>query len=289
MKNSIKYLIVYINLDHALHRRKFMEKEFKNARVNEFLRFSAIDAEKEGALDQSRFVHGTGDRWELHKNAIACFESHRAVWQMAVDQGLDAVVIFEDDVLVSADISKIISKFVKLSNQFDVIKLDIGGQKTKCAKLIKIAGLPVRKLIERINSAGGYILSNSGAKKLIQRSKTYGDTLDDFLFSPLNDWRMYQLFPATATQGVYVENFNNKLKHPINYEITNSEREKSPKNNHKNLSKGPMWFRIRKELKRIQNKLLWNIKGKKKLLRQGGYHGLTPISRNLMNRLKKNE
>ena len=289
MKNSIKYLIVYINLDHALHRRKFMEKEFKNARVNEFLRFSAIDAEKEGALDQSRFVHGTGDRWELHKNAIACFESHRAVWQIAVDQGLDAVVIFEDDVLVSADIGKIISKLVKFSNKFDVVKLDIGGQKTKCAKLIKIADLPVRKLIQRINSAGGYILSNSGAKKLLQRSKTYSDTLDDFLFTPLNDWKMYQLFPAAATQGVYVENFSNKLKHLIDNEITNSEREKSPKNNHKNLSKGPMWFRIRKELKRIQNKLLWNIKGKKKLLRQGGYHGLTPISRNLMNRLKKNE
>ena len=177
MKVFDKSAIVFINLDRVPERRKFMENEFKIAGISNAIRFSAIDGKKEGVLNQARFSPGAGDRWNLPKSAIACFESHRAVWQIGVNQNLDAIVVFEDDVLLSSDISKIISGFVETSNQFDIIKLDIGGLKTKYAELSEIAGIPVRKILTRINSAGGYILSNSGAKKLLHRSKKYGDTL----------------------------------------------------------------------------------------------------------------
>jgi GR25 family glycosyltransferase involved in LPS biosynthesis len=287
MKVSGKSAIVYINLDRVPERRKFMEKELNIAGLSNTLRFSAIDAKKEGKLNQARFISGAGDRWSLPKSAIACFESHRAVWQIAVDQDLDAIIIFEDDVLLSSDIGKIISAFVESSNQFDIIKLDIGGLQSKCAELMEISGFPVRKLLARIDSAGAYILSNSGAKKLLQRSNTYGDTLDDFLYTPLSNWRMYQLFPAAVAQVVYLDKFKDKFNHFIENKVLESEREESPEINPQNLPKGPFWFRMRKEFRRMQKSLYWRLKGKKKLLQQDGYYGLIPISKEFEVRFSK--
>ena len=279
--------IVYINLDRVPERRKFMEKELNKAGLSNTLRFSAIDAKKEGVLNNARFISGAGDRWSLPKSAIACFESHRAVWQIAVDHGLEALVVFEDDVLLSSDIGKIILAFVESSNQFDIIKLDIGGLKSKCAELTEISGLPVRKLLARIDSAGAYILSNSGAKKLLQRSKTYGDTLDDFLYTPFSNWRMYQLFPAAVAQVVYLNKFKDKFNHFIENKVLESEREESPEINPQNLHKGPFWFRMRKEFIRMRKSLHWRLKGKTKLLQQGGYYGLIPISKKFEVRFSK--
>ena len=68
-----------------------------------------------------------------------------------------------------------------------------------------------------------------------------------------------------------------------------SEREEAPEINQKNLSRGPIWFRIRKEFVRMGNKLIWKLYGKNKLISLGGYYGLVPINRNFETRLSKDE
>lgn len=289
MRHSIKSTIMYINLDRVPQRRRFMEKEFLKVGLNSTFRFSAIDAKDEEALKYSRFCPGAGDRWELPRSAIACFESHRAVWQFAVDQELDTIVVFEDDVLFSPDIAEIILSLVRSSSQFDIIKLDIGGSRAKCGAITKIAGISVRRLLAKLSSAGGYILSASGAKKLLKRSKIYGDTLDDFLFNPSADWYMYQLFPAAVAQVVNLDNSMEKFNNLLEHKVLESEREESQDVNKKNLSHGPIPFRLYKEFKRIKNSLMWKFYGKKKLLQQGGYYGYVPISKNFEIRLSINE
>ena len=125
MKQTTKSSIVYINLERVPERRKFMEKEIKKAGLNNVQRFSAIDAKQNEALSQTNFFSGTGDRWALPRSAIACFESHRAVWQIAVDQELDTVVVFEDDVLLSPDIAEILLRLMSSSKKFDVVKFNV--------------------------------------------------------------------------------------------------------------------------------------------------------------------
>ena len=289
MKQTTKSSIVYINLERVPERRKFMEKEIKKAGLNNVQRFSAIDAKQNEALSQTNFFSGTGDRWALPRSAIACFESHRAVWQIAVDQELDTIVVFEDDVLLSPDIAEILIRLMSSSKKFDVVKLDIGGIHAKCGEYSEIAGLPVRKLLNRVDSASGYILSMHGAKELLKRSTQYGDTLDDFIFTPSKDWRMYQLFPAAVAQVVYLTKFNDKFSHLTEQKVVESEREEDPEINQKNLSRGPIWFRIRKEFMRMVNKLIWKLYGKNKLISLGGYYGLVPINRNFETRLSKDE
>ena len=289
MRHSIKSTIVYINLDRVPQRRKFMEKEFLKVDLNNVLRFSAIDAKDEEALKYSGFCPGAGDRWELPKSAIACFESHRAVWQFAVDQKLDAIIVFEDDVLLSPDIAEIILSLTSSSNQFDVVKLDIGGSRAKSGAITKIAGISVRRLLAKLSSAGGYILSASGAKKLLKKSKSYGDTLDDFLFNPSADWNMYQLFPAAVAQVVNLDNSKGKFDHLLEHKVLEGEREESQDINKKNLSHGPMPFRFYKEYKRFKNSLIWKLYGRKKLLQKGGYFGYVPINKNFEIRLSFNK
>jgi GR25 family glycosyltransferase involved in LPS biosynthesis len=287
MERFNKYSIVYINLDRAPQRRKFMEKELERVGIEGAFRFSAIDANKEGALNQAGFSSGAGDRWTLPKSAIACFESHRAIWKLAVDQKLEAIVIFEDDVLLSDEIHDIISNLMASSKKFDVVKLDIGGSYAKCGITTKISSLNVRKLFARLSSAGAYILSYSGAKKLLARSKTYGDTVDDFIFSPSPDWNMYQLFPAAVSQVVNLDNSKGSLNYLMEHGVLEGEREKSPDFEGKKMSRGPFYFRIKKEFKRLVKKISWIFYGKNKLLGQGGYYGLIPLREDFVVKFSK--
>jgi spore coat polysaccharide biosynthesis predicted glycosyltransferase SpsG len=100
---------------------------------------------------------------------------------------------------------------------------------------------------------------------------------------------MYQLFPAAVAQVVYLTKFNDKFSHLTEQKVVESEREEDPEINQKNLSRGPIWFRIRKEFVRMRNKLIWKLYGKNKLISLGGYYGLVPINRNFETRLSKDE
>ena len=62
----------------------------------------------------------------------------------------------------------------------------------------------------------------------LKNSKSYGDTLDDFLFSPSSDWYMYQLFPAAVSQVVYLNNPKHNINFSIEQTVIDSEREKAP-------------------------------------------------------------
>lgn len=93
----------FINLDRVPERLAFMQSELQKIGLGGVKRFAAIDAKAKGALSGAGFRPGIGDRWSLPKSAIACFESHRAVWKMAVDQELDAVLVMEDDMVLSSE------------------------------------------------------------------------------------------------------------------------------------------------------------------------------------------
>lgn len=267
--------VYYINLDRVPQRRVFMETQFQKAGLNGVNRVSATDASQPGALDRNGYIAGTGTRWGLTQSEIACFESHRSVWQQVVEQNLPAAAIFEDDVEMSSIGGRVITGLLNEAEAYDCVKLDYSPRSLRFGAEAKIGGVTVRPMLEMAPSAAAYILSRSGCRKLLSWSQAYSDHLDDFLSLPRDDWRMYQCFPALGVQMIW-----SSRQDQIDDPVKSSERTQDAATN-SGLDKGPMWFRVRRELQAATRKLYWRAGGQARLLRLGGYVGFVPCADDL--------
>lgn len=265
----------FINLDRVPARCDFMEAQFNHSGLAGATRFSATDAQQSGALDANGYAPGTGSRWGLRRSEIACFESHRAVWQTAVDQNLNAVAVFEDDVEMSAQAGFVISALLEDPDAFDMVKLDYSPKSLRFGPEARIAGVNVRPMLEMAPSAAAYVLSQRACQKLLAWSESYSDHLDDFVSIPRPDWRMYQCFPAVGVQMIWSKQQDQTVE-----EVKVSERSQDVKTNSE-LDKGPLWFRLRRELQATGRKLYWRFGGQTRLLEQGGYVGFIPCTDDL--------
>ncbi len=272
---QLETAVFYINLDRVPERRAFMEAQFAKAGVIEPIRFSAVDARQADALEGNGYVPGVGSRWGLKQSEIACFESHRTVWQQAVDQNLKAAAIFEDDVEMSSRLGQVIDSLVENADRFDFAKLDYSPRSLRFGAEEEIGRVTVRPMLEMAPSAAAYVLSQEGCRKLLAWSQQYSDHLDDFVSIPRPDWRMYQVFPAVGVQMIWSKQ-QQDLK-----QVKTSEREGDQSTN-TGLDKGPFWFRARRELFAAKRKLGWRFGGQKKLLDQGGFVGFIPTDTDLL-------
>lgn len=266
---------LYINLDRVPARRAFMETQFTHSGLAGATRFSATDAQQPDALEGNGYVPGAGSRWGLKQSEIACFESHRAVWQTAVERNLKAVAVFEDDVEMSDQAGSVISTLLDAGDAYDMIKLDYSPRSLRFGPEVQIAGVNVRPMLEMAPSAAAYILSHKACCKLLTWSEKYSDHLDDFVSIPRPDWRMYQCFPAVGVQMIW-----SKQQEQTVEAVKISERSQDRKIN-SGLDKGPLWFRIRRELQAARRKLYWRMGGQTRLLEQGGFVGFIPCANDL--------
>nr|WP_302478423.1 glycosyltransferase family 25 protein [Ruegeria atlantica] len=265
----------FINLDRVPERAEFMEGQFADTGLRGAQRFSAVDGQQPGALDDNCYVPGSGTRWGLTQSEIACFESHRAVWRVAVDQNLSKVAIFEDDVEMSAQAGAVIAALLADDAGFDLIKLDYSPRSMRFGPLETIADVPVRPMLEMAPSSAAYILTQAACRKLLSWSEEYSDHLDDFISLPRPDWRMCQCFPAVGVQMMW-----SKQQEQTAEPVKVSERSQDQKTN-SGLDKGPLGFRIRRELQAARRKLYWRAGGQDRLLAQGGFAGFIPCAEDL--------
>jgi GR25 family glycosyltransferase involved in LPS biosynthesis len=267
----------YINLDRVPERRTYIESHFKDRGVANVVRLSATDAKDPAAFKTSRFRPGLGGRWDMADSAIACFESHRRVWQEIAERDLPAAVVFEDDVVLSENAMEVIEQIANRAISFDVVKIDYSPKNLRFGPEQAINHVALRPILQTASSAGGYVVSRSGCQKLLEWSEEFGDHLDDFVFSPRSDWRLLQAFPAVAIQLVLMEGDADGIAED-KFEL--SERSSDPTIN-KAPDKGPVGFRLKKEALRGFRKGYWSLFGDARLTQKGGYIGEIPLARDL--------
>ncbi len=267
--------VFYINLDRVPARREFMEEQFAHAGLPGAVRFSAVDGQVPGALDDNGYVPGTGSRWGLKQSEVACFESHRAVWRTVVQQNLQSVAIFEDDVELSVNAGNVVSKVLENASEYDLVKLDYSPRSMRFGPHRTIADVPVRSMLEMAPSSAAYVVTQAACRRLLSWSEPYSDHLDDFISLPREDWRMFQCFPAVGVQMIW-----SQQQGQTDEDVKVSERSQDTKTN-TGLDKGPKWFRVRRELRAARRKLFWRMGGEKRLREQGGYIGFIPCADDL--------
>jgi glycosyl transferase family 25 len=111
---------VVINLDRSVHRLNWFMDNAKKVDLK-VLKLSAVDAQSES--NKSLILSFKGEGSELSDGEIACILSHRLAWKMLTDSTDSHLMIFEDDVNLSTNISQLLKNFQDISN-CDLIKLE---------------------------------------------------------------------------------------------------------------------------------------------------------------------
>jgi hypothetical protein len=73
--------------------------------------------------------------------------------------------------------------------------LDGANQVLRFGPEIETNGIKLRAIHQCVTSAAAYLLSKEGAAKLEARASQYCDHLDNFIFTPRDNWTLLQLPP----------------------------------------------------------------------------------------------
>ena len=227
--------IFIINLPNAIGRRQFQQKQLSKLGLN----YEILKAISVHDISNETFVKHYQD-WQrpLKNTEVACYFSHRSVWQKIIDINMPALIL-EDDALLSKRTPEVLNSLNELSNA-DLIQLEVRGRK----KLNKKQGLAILsthslyRLYQDRTGAAGYVLWPSGAKKLLEHESLNGIGLADAHIATCYSIKSYQVEPAAIIQ----------LDQCNDYNVQNSyskELYSSTVSNVKNL-KSPFYFQIKR-------------------------------------------
>jgi glycosyl transferase family 25 len=194
-----------ISLSTAQERRKHILAEFTKQEVD-FEFFDAITpANINLVASQLGLIEFTTG---LHENEVACLLSHMILWKKAIDEQLDYIAIFEDDIHLGKYAKEFLSDSEWIPKECAVIKLEVFYKKIGVAlnqqKLFAPNARQLLLLREALMGCGGYIISQSIAQKLLDFI-IESDSLipvDHFVFRECPDLEIYQLAPALCIQDM---------------------------------------------------------------------------------------
>lgn len=180
MKLNFKTIPKYcISLKRSEERRVLVQRQFKRAGI-EFEFFDAVDrndlilpelSDKDNV--PRTFKQGTG--------IMACMLSHLKLMKRARKQGLDAIVVFEDDIVVSDDFNDRMMYMERLEG-FDFDILSLGGHFPGVTTMAGAAhGTDWNHIYQIISLNGtyGYIIT-AKAMDFCIRNLHYGFGIDQF-------------------------------------------------------------------------------------------------------------
>lgn len=208
MKNYV------ISLTSATDRRKHIVGEFNKQGI-EFEFFDAVTPKtlKETAnilkIDLNKNIG-------LSDNELSCLCSHIALWKKAIDEQVDYIAIFEDDIYLSNTADRFLGDATWISPECDFIKLEKTLDRVTLTNPHSIMNHQLAQLTSYHFGAGGYILSQKGVCILYQYFLSLAeiDHIDQYLFKTVLDDKIlpiYQLNPVTCIQDCILYPHNQKF------------------------------------------------------------------------------
>lgn len=178
--------IRYINLERDTERRDRMQGELARLRLpgERFpaVLWSALSSEEQNAL-YSEEVNAR----QFHKPLVAgekgCYASHLLLWQWLLESSHDAVVVLEDDVQLCDDFERVCSEIAAVSvPPWDMVKLigriGLGKAEKQLTAVPLCAGYKLHGYRRVPSLTAGYVISRTGASKLLAHRKPFGRPID---------------------------------------------------------------------------------------------------------------
>lgn len=202
MKNFV------ISLSTASQRRAHIESEF-SAKAVEFEFFDAVvPATVETA---ARTLGLDPAKTELHPRELACLLSHAMLWKKAMDDRLDHICIFEDDIHLGEQAHAFLMDSSWIPSYCGLVKMESFYREIAVMTDQPAINLPdERRLLVlggRHMGCGGYILSREVACELLEFTARCQKLVpvDHIVFEhyPQNTGRkIYQMLPALCIQDM---------------------------------------------------------------------------------------
>ena len=222
----------YINLNRSKDRRESFLKSFGGSDLSNcgIKRFDAIDGKlldaaailTPEALKQLLKSEALGYRtkhYEVTRGSIGCFLSHTSLYEMLMkDDEHDSYIVFEDDVVVSKDIRRKLSR-IELPPKWDILLFYTHRSRefVKADSCSKVSRGGLRRL-NGFWGMQGYMINKRGARAVIERvaSKKMDAQIDSLLSRMTRDDLVIY---ATPTNLVETSN----LHHTTSIQVDISE------------------------------------------------------------------
>lgn len=249
-KNDNNVPAVLINLKKDYIKLKNMTEKLNKLNIP-FTRFNAIVGHDiyDDFKNKKKFIN---NGYNLRPPQIGIWQSHLIIWKQMIEQNIDKLLIFEDDCSFVWDFTKKYNKILDMvkDKEYDILFIGYCGASINAEKDLHIVnhGCP--------RATHAYILSQTGAKKLVEKLAIIDYPIDEIigkLFNKkkLNGFRTSYLLCYQPWQKNY-KYFPDNLTYLIN-KLKNIDFIKIPKyyinldkqNDHSNI--------IKKNIKSLSN------------------------------------
>ena len=195
-----------------------------------------------------------------------CLMSHFMLWKKCVDDDLDYVTLFEDDILLGENAEQFLAEDEWLKVRFNfqeifVLRLETFLMPVKIEKQQGILPFQQREidiLKSKHFGTAGYVISHGAAKYLIEVFEKFSSEeikpIDEIMFNQLIDisgYQVYQLNPAICVQELQLNQENSVLESGLQ-----KERKKNTVSHTKKTLKQRL-IRIKENILRALNKKRW--------------------------------
>ncbi len=195
-----------------------------------------------------------------------CLMSHFMLWKKCVDDDLDYITLFEDDILLGENAEQFLAEDEWLKVRFNfqeifVLRLETFLMPVKIEKQQGILPFQQREidiLKSKHFGTAGYVISHGAAKYLIEVFEKFSSEeikpIDEIMFNQLIDisgYQVYQLNPAICVQELQLNQENSVLESGLQ-----KERKKNTVSHTKKTLK-QRFIRIKENILRALNKKRW--------------------------------
>lgn len=250
--------IFVINLASAKERSRLQKEQLTKLDLKyEILNAISIDDISKETYKKHYFD------WQrpLRKTEVACYFSHKSVWNKVLNSKKPALIL-EDDAILSKHLPELLTNLNVIKN-IDLINLENRSRKKFVSRSYKDITCQSKlfRLYQDRSGAAGYILWPSGAKKLIQFEANKGIGLADAQITACHSLKAFQVEPSPIIQ----------LDQCKGYGITNSYTNvvsKSTVSSSQNKSGGFFFIikRLLNQLKLASRQLILITKSKRRYI-----------------------
>jgi glycosyl transferase family 25 len=172
--------VFYINRECDTARRDAIERGLREARL-EGERVSAVEGLQVPTDLRPYFFTNGQLHSKLTRGEVGCYASHLTVMQAVIDRGLECALVLEDDAVLSPNLAENLETILSsLPRGWDLVHLC----KDPCRATKPVAKLADDLTLVRYSrvpaTTTGYLISRSGAKKFLRKSKRYWPVDTDF-------------------------------------------------------------------------------------------------------------
>jgi glycosyl transferase family 25 len=194
-----------INLDRSPDRLAWMSSRLQTLGINP-VRVPAVDGKQLSKETLNRWDSVRHPQFGMGPGEVACFLSHRRVWEIISDGKDDWGLVAEDDIHISDHLVKFMADADWVPEDANIIKAETAKQRVwLSSKSRNIADShSLRVLRSYHGGSAAYFVNKDTANWMLRETESFCTTVDQLLFNPkfkiAEALKIFQIDPALAAQ-----------------------------------------------------------------------------------------